>query len=124
VPSILGAAVGILGAIAVTAFAVSGSRPRAAVAGMTLTVVANVLLTASFGSAAFIQPGIGRAYLAGVEGMEALNADTAYGTPLITTMVVLARRLSDLVDPDQRRRPGPVPGQSTVDPRHGGPTDG
>ena len=88
VASILGAAAGILGAIALTAFAVRGPRPRAALAGMSLTVVANVLLTAAFGSAAFVQPGIGRAYLAGVEGMEALNADTAYGTPLLTTAVI------------------------------------
>jgi hypothetical protein len=88
VASILGAAVGALGAVAATALLVRGPRAGSAVTGMTLTVVANVVLASAFGSAAFVQPGIGRAYLAGVEGMEDLNADTAYGPALLGTALV------------------------------------
>src|SRR6185437_16107755 len=48
-------------------------------AGVVLTTVTNVFMASTFGSAAFVQPGLGRAHLAGVEGMPAINADTAYG---------------------------------------------
>jgi hypothetical protein len=34
---------------------------------------------------AAVQPGIGRAHLAGVAGMPALNADTEYGPALFAT---------------------------------------
>ena len=83
--SILGAALAVLGVVAVTAYLVSGRAAVLAVAGLVLTTVANIYLSAAFGSAAFVQPGIGRAHLAGVAGMPALNADTAYGPALIAT---------------------------------------
>jgi hypothetical protein len=83
--SISGAALAVLGVVAVTAYLVSGRSARLAVAGLVLTTIANIFLSAAFGSAAFVQPGIGRAYLAGVEGMPALNADTAYGPALGAT---------------------------------------
>ena len=83
--SIFGAALAVLGVVAVTAYLVSGRSARLAVAGLVLTTIANIFLSAAFGSAAFVQPGIGRAYLAGVEGMPALNADTAYGPALGAT---------------------------------------
>jgi hypothetical protein len=85
--SILGAALAVLGVVAVTAYLVSGRAAGLAVAGLVLTTVANIYLSAAFGSAAFVQPGIGRAHLAGVEGMPALNADTAYGSALTATAV-------------------------------------
>jgi hypothetical protein len=85
--SILGAALAVLGVVAVTAYLVSGRAAGLAVAGLVLTTVANIYLSAAFGSAAFVQPGIGRAHLAGVEGMPALNADTAYGPALTATAV-------------------------------------
>jgi hypothetical protein len=50
-----------------------------------LTTLAQIYLSAAFGSAAFVQPGIGRAYLAGVQGMPELNTDTAYGPALAAT---------------------------------------
>jgi len=75
--SIFGAGVAILGAVAVTAFLVGGRAARTAVVGLALTTVTNVFMAATFGSAAFVQPGIGRAHLAGVPGMAAINADTA-----------------------------------------------
>jgi hypothetical protein len=77
--SIFRAGVAILGAVAVTAFLVGGRAARTAVVGLALTTVTNVFMAATFGSAAFVQPGIGRAHLAGVPGMAAINADTAYG---------------------------------------------
>ena len=83
--SIFGAALAVLGVVAVTAYLVSGRSARLAVVGLVLTTIANIFLSAAFGSAAFVQPGIGRAYLAGVEGMPALNADTAYGPALGAT---------------------------------------
>ena len=83
--SIMGAALAVLGVVAVTAYLVSGVAAGLAVAGLVLTTIANIYLSAAFGSAAFVQPGIGRAHLAGVDGMPALNADTAYGPALIAT---------------------------------------
>jgi hypothetical protein len=83
--SVGGAALAILGVLAVTVHIARGRAGRTAVAGLVLTVVSNVYLAASFGSAAFVQPGIGRAHLAGVAGMDAINDDTAYGPALFAT---------------------------------------
>jgi hypothetical protein len=83
--SIFGAGLAILGAVAVTAFLANGRAARTAVVGLTLTTITNVFLSATFGSATFVQPGIGRAHLNGVEGMEAINADTAYGPTFFAT---------------------------------------
>ncbi len=88
--SIFGAATAILGAIAATAFLVRGRAARTAVVGLVLTTVTNVFMAAAFGSATFVQPGIGRAHLAGVPGMPALNADTAYGPALFVTALTSA----------------------------------
>lgn len=88
--SIFGAALAILGTGAVTAYlirrrAAGTAVPGLAVAGFALTTVSNVFMAAAFGSAAFVQPGIGRAHLAGTAGMPALNADTAYGPAFVST---------------------------------------
>jgi hypothetical protein len=83
--SIFGAALAVLGAVALTTYLIKGRAARTAVAGLTLTTIANIFLAAAFGSAAFVQPGIGRAHLAGVPGMRDLNADTAYGSALVVT---------------------------------------
>jgi hypothetical protein len=64
---------------------VRGRAARTAVVGLVLTTVTNVFMAATFGSAAFVQPGIGRAHLNGVDGMPALNGDTAYGPALFAT---------------------------------------
>ncbi|GAB2621582.1 hypothetical protein Aab01nite_77570 [Paractinoplanes abujensis] len=76
--SIFGAALAILGTAAATTH-LKSKIPYV------LTVIANVFLAATFGSAAFVQPGLGRAHLAGVPGMPALNNDTAYGPAFIAT---------------------------------------
>ena len=83
--SIFGAGLGVLGAVAVTALLAHGRSARTAVAGLTLTTISNVFMAAAFGSAAFVQPGIGRAHLDGVGGMPELNADTACGPALVAT---------------------------------------
>jgi hypothetical protein len=83
--SIFGAALAVLGAVALTAHLSKGRAAGTAVTGLALTTVANIFLSAAFGSAAFVQPGIGRAHLAGVPGMSDLNSDTAYGPALVAT---------------------------------------
>jgi len=83
--SIFGTALAILGTVAVTAFLIRGRAAATAVAGLILTTVTNVFMSAAFGSATFVQPGIGRAHLNGVAGMAAINADTAYGPALVIT---------------------------------------
>jgi hypothetical protein len=55
--------------------------------GGALGLVANTLVTAVFAAAAFAQPAIGRAFLAGGAGMPALN-DDVYGAPLFATAAV------------------------------------
>jgi cytochrome bd-type quinol oxidase subunit 2 len=58
--SILGQAIWILGAAALTALALhAGSRNRSAIVGFTLTVLGAAGLIAGFGVAAFAQPAIG-----------------------------------------------------------------
>jgi hypothetical protein len=83
--SVFGAGLAILGAIAVTVYLVPGRAARTAVAGLVITTITNVFMSAAFGSAAFVQPGLGRAHLNGVAGMPALNDDTAYGPALFAT---------------------------------------
>lgn len=88
VASIGGAALAVLGVASLLPF-LSGSRGwRLGAAGVVITMVSSVLATAAFGSAAFTQPGIGRAYARGIEGVEAINEDTAYGTALMSTVGV------------------------------------
>jgi hypothetical protein len=63
VASILGAAIGLLGLIALFILLASGRGSRLALAGLVTSVIATVLTTSVFGVAAFAQPAIGRAYL-------------------------------------------------------------
>jgi hypothetical protein len=85
VASILGAALGIIGALSAVALAADRlRRPRAALAGAALTVIGQVLSTAVFGVAAFAQPAIGRAWSAGRGDAVAWNADV-YGPALFGT---------------------------------------
>jgi hypothetical protein len=83
--SIFGAAAAIIGVVAVTAFVVTGRAARLAVTGLALTAFSQVFMAAAFGGAVFVQPGIGRAHLAGIDGMPALNSDTAYGAARFAT---------------------------------------
>ncbi|MGY1591218.1 hypothetical protein ACI79D_04490 [Geodermatophilus sp. SYSU D00708] len=86
--SVLGAAVGIVGTASVALLAARPSgRPGRTLAGAAAAVLATVLNTAVFGVAAFAQPAIGRAARAGVEGIEAVDADV-YGPELFATAAV------------------------------------
>ena len=82
--SIAGAALGLLGVVALLAFLARGPAVTAAIVGSALTIIGNVGNIALFGVAAFAQPAIGRAYLEGAEGIPDLN-DDVYGTPLFAT---------------------------------------
>ncbi len=85
VASILGAAIGVLGLIALCVLLVGEGRARLALAGLVTSVVATILTTSVFGVAAFAQPAIGRAYLAGnAQQAVAINGDV-YGVPLFAT---------------------------------------
>jgi hypothetical protein len=86
VSSIGGAALAILGVCSVFVLLAGGRFRRAALIGTIITVIAQVYLASAFGSAAFVQPGIGRAYLRGeAVAAQALNADTAYGPAFMAT---------------------------------------
>lgn len=87
VASILGAALGILGAGAALSHLVHGRAAGRAVLGTALFTVGNVLTTAIFAAAAFAQPAIGRAWLSGESSARAIN-DDVYGPPLVVTAVV------------------------------------
>jgi hypothetical protein len=83
--SILGAAVGVVGLIALFIVLVRDRGSRLALAALVTSVIATVLTTSVFGVAAFAQPAIGRAYLAGhTELAVAMNNDV-YGPPLFAT---------------------------------------
>jgi hypothetical protein len=82
--SIAGAALGLLGALALLAFLARGPAVTAAIVGTALMIVGQVGNIALFGAAAFAQPAIGRAYLDGAEGVPVLN-DDVYGAPLFAT---------------------------------------
>ncbi len=86
VASIGGAGLATLGVMSVAVFLAAGHARRIALTGAVVTVVANVYLAATFGAASFVEPGIGRAFLRGMPGVEDLNADTAYGPALVATI--------------------------------------
>jgi hypothetical protein len=84
--SILGTGIGLLGFAALFIYLASGRRSGVALAGFVTTMLGNMALVALFGVAAFAQPAIGKAFLAGHRDVIALNS-SVYGTPLNTTAV-------------------------------------
>ena len=76
IASILGAAIGALGMIALGAVLASRGRPRAGLWVMVTGVFANVVSAAVFGIAAFAQPANGRDYLAGHTAQASLLVKT------------------------------------------------
>ena len=77
VASIMGAAIGALGMVALGAVLARRGHPAAGLATMVTGVAANVLFAAVFGIAAFAQPAIGRDYLAGHTAQARLLVHTA-----------------------------------------------
>jgi hypothetical protein len=86
IASILGAAIGIIGMVALAIFLAGLGRPRAAVWGLVTGVIGSTLVTAVFGIAAFAQPAIGREYLAGhTTAAHAMYYAAAQGNWLVAT---------------------------------------
>lgn len=88
VNSIVGAAVGVLGLLALFVFLALRVRSRLAAVGLALAVVGNVMITAIFGMAAFAQPAVGRLYLAGQTAEAVATYNDMYGAPLSATAAV------------------------------------
>lgn len=85
--SIFGAFVGSLGITALGFYLQDTPAARKALTGMVATVAANILNTALFGTAAFFQPAIGRAFLAGQENaLDLYNG--VYAAPLFATAIL------------------------------------
>lgn len=88
VASIVGAAIGSVGIVALAACLIGAGMVRGGVWGLILGVTANTLLTAVFGIAAFAQPAIGRLYQAGHTTLAHVMYDgAAQGAWLVVTGV-------------------------------------
>jgi hypothetical protein len=82
--SMLGTGIGLLGFTALLVYLASGRSPGIPVTAYVTTILGNIALVAVFGVAAFAQPAIGKAYLAGHHDAIGLNS-SIYGTPLNVT---------------------------------------
>jgi hypothetical protein len=85
VASILGAAIGIIGVVALCLLVIRGRSPLAAVFGAVASIIGNVLVVSVFGAAAYAQPAIGRAYDRDPAEAMKLN-DDVYGPALFATV--------------------------------------
>jgi hypothetical protein len=90
VASILGAAIGALGMVALGAVLARRGHPAAGLATIVTGVVANVLSASVLGVAAFAQPAIGRNYLAHHTAEGRLLIKTAANGGWMTTMVIIS----------------------------------
>jgi hypothetical protein len=82
--SILGTGIGLLGFAALFIYLASGRRAGVALAGFVATMLGNMAIVAVIGVAAFAQPAIGKAFLAGHRDVVALNS-SVYSSSLNTT---------------------------------------
>jgi hypothetical protein len=88
VASILGAGLGVVGAVALGVLLARGRSETPAMLGVAATLIGNVLFTSIFAAAAFAQPAIGQAWLNGDRAVaESVNSDV-YGPPLFATFAV------------------------------------
>lgn len=87
VNSILGAALGSIGAVALLLYLSDRPVAKMAAAGAVASVAANTLNTAVFGVAAFAQPALGRAFLSGQESAQDLYS-MIYAAPLFGTAIL------------------------------------
>src|SRR5262252_1707590 len=88
VASILGAAIGALGMVALGAVLARRGHPAIGLATMVTGVVANVLSASGLGVAAFTQPALGRFYLAGHTAEGYLLIKTAANGAWLNAMIV------------------------------------
>jgi len=93
VGSILGAAMGVLGFVALSVLLATRGTPRLAVWALVTAVIGAVFTTSVFGIAAFAQPAIGRAFLAGHADVVDLYNDVN-GVPLLLTALIGVLTLS------------------------------
>jgi hypothetical protein len=77
--SMLGTAIGLLGFTGLFVYLTHGRRAGVALSAFVMTMVGNMALVALFGVAAFAQPAIGKAFLAGHHDVVSLNS-SVYGT--------------------------------------------
>lgn len=82
--SIVGAAIGSIGVIGLMLFLQNSKVAGKAITGMVTTVAANTLTSSIFGVAAFAQPAMGRAHLAGQVNVLGFYNDV-YAAPLFIT---------------------------------------
>ena len=87
VASIVGAGVGMIGfmALFLSLSLVSGRVGRLPLVALVAAVFGNSLVTSVFGVAAFAQPAIGEAYLAGETAQAVAFDEDVYSTPLFAT---------------------------------------
>jgi hypothetical protein len=85
--SILGTGIGLLGFTALFIYLASRRAPGVSVAAYVTTILGNMAAVAVIGVAAFAQPAIGKAFLAGHHDAIALNS-SVYGTALNLTVAV------------------------------------
>jgi len=87
--SLLGTGIGLLGFTALFVY-LAARQSGISVAAFVSTILGSIYMAAVFGVAAFAQPAIGKAFLAGNHDAISLNA-SVYGTPLnVTVGVALA----------------------------------
>jgi hypothetical protein len=77
--SMLGTGIGLVGFTALLVYLATGPSPRVPVAAYMTTILGSIAMVAMFGVAAFAQPAIGNAFLAGHHDVIALNS-SVYGT--------------------------------------------
>lgn len=85
--SITGAAIGSIGTVALVLYLQNSRAAGRAIIGMAATVLGNTLTSSIFGAAAFVQPALGRAFLAGQQNAPAIY-DGVYGVSLFGTAIV------------------------------------
>jgi hypothetical protein len=86
--SILGAAIGALGMVALGAVLARRGHPAAGLWTMVIGVFGNVLAASAFGVAAFTQPALGRDYLAGHFAQARLLVATAANGGWLTATII------------------------------------
>jgi hypothetical protein len=87
IASILGAAIGSIGVIALVLLLQDSRAARKAIVGMLCLVTGNTITAAIFGVAAFAQPAMGRMFLAGQQNAPEFY-NQVYGVPLFGTVIV------------------------------------
>lgn len=84
--SVVGTTLGLLGAVALGLFLADTARSKAALAGLTATVLGSGAVIATFGAAISAQPALGNAFLGGMGAAEDLYA-SVYGPATLAVAI-------------------------------------